>query len=90
MRPDVAGIIGESATVGESPERAVDAEKPMRTDPPQPLLPLRMARRRADELFEREYLSALLARADGNVTRAAALAEVSRQFIHKLLAKHHL
>ncbi len=80
MRQDLAGIVGESA----------EAENAIRHAEPQPLLPLRMARRRADEVFEREYLTALLARADGNVTRAAALAEVSRQFIHKLLAKHRL
>ena len=90
MRPELAGIVGGSATGGESSERALEGENPVRRDEPQPLLPLRMARRRADELFEREYLTALLARAEGNVTRAAALAEVSRQFIHKLLAKHHL
>jgi len=51
---------------------------------------LRRARREAIDRFEVEYIRALLERAEGNVTRAAALADVSRQVIHKLIAKHRL
>ena len=50
--------------------------------------PLRVARRDAAEAFERTYLDALLKRVGGNVTRAAAIAEVSRQMIQKLMRKH--
>ena len=56
----------------------------------QNLPPLRVARREAVDSFEQAYLKALLAKADGNVTRAAALAEVSRQAIHLLMLKHRL
>ncbi len=49
---------------------------------------LRVARREASDAFERDYLNAVLAAAGGNVTRAAALADVSRQNIQKLLKKH--
>jgi transcriptional regulator with GAF, ATPase, and Fis domain len=52
------------------------------------VLPLRVARREAGDAFERSYLAAVLARAGGSVTRAAALAEVSRQMMQKLLRKH--
>lgn len=52
------------------------------------LVPLRVARRAAAEQFERNYLAGLLARTQGNVTRAAAIAEVSRQMVQKLLRKH--
>jgi DNA-binding NtrC family response regulator len=52
------------------------------------LEPLRVARRAAADDFERNYLRALLARTTGNVTRAAAIAEVSRQMIQKLMRKH--
>ncbi len=52
--------------------------------------PLRVARREAADDFERRYVQALLRRADGNITRAAALAEVSRQVIHALISKHAL
>jgi transcriptional regulator with PAS, ATPase and Fis domain len=53
-------------------------------------VPLRVARRNAADTFERRYLEAILAKSRGNVTRAAAIAEVSRQVIHKLIAKHGL
>lgn len=49
---------------------------------------LRAARRDAIDRFEAEYIRDLLRKADGNVTRAAAIADVSRQVIHKLIAKH--
>jgi transcriptional regulator with GAF, ATPase, and Fis domain len=52
------------------------------------VLPLRVARREAGDAFERSYLAAVLAKAGGSVTRAAALAEVSRQMMQKLLRKH--
>ena len=55
---------------------------------PTELLPLRVARREANDAFEREYLALALKFADGNVTRAAGLAEVSRQNLQKLLKKH--
>jgi transcriptional regulator with GAF, ATPase, and Fis domain len=51
-------------------------------------LPLRIARREAADAFERTYLKRVLRRTEGNVTRAAAVAEVSRQMIQKLLTKH--
>jgi transcriptional regulator with PAS, ATPase and Fis domain len=51
-------------------------------------LPLREARREASDTFELKYLEAILERTQGNVTRAAAIAEVSRQMIQKLMRKH--
>ncbi|HYQ03442.1 MAG TPA: sigma 54-interacting transcriptional regulator [Polyangiaceae bacterium] len=54
------------------------------------LVPLRIARRDAGDDFERRYVRALLARTQGNVTRAAAIAEVSRQMIQKLMRKQGL
>ncbi|MEZ4227144.1 MAG: sigma 54-interacting transcriptional regulator [Polyangiaceae bacterium] len=53
-------------------------------------MPLRLARRQASDDFEREYLEQILARTEGNVTRAAAIAEVSRQMMQKLMRKHGL
>ena len=52
------------------------------------LLPLRVARREANDAFEREYLALALKIAGGNVTRAATIADVSRQNMQKLLKKH--
>jgi len=55
---------------------------------PAPVVPLRLARRSAAESFERDYLRTLLSRTQGNISRAAALAEVSRQMVQKLMRKH--
>lgn len=57
---------------------------------PPSIEPLRIARRAAADAFERDYLKAVFVRTEGNVTRAAALAEVSRQMIQKLMRKHEL
>lgn len=56
----------------------------------QPVVPLRIARRDANDTFERNYLCQVLARTNGNVTRAAAIAEVSRQIVTKLMRKHDI
>ncbi|HVJ14178.1 MAG TPA: sigma 54-interacting transcriptional regulator [Polyangiaceae bacterium] len=77
------------------PERALDGALTAESHAllpadPEAVVPLRIARRDAADAFERAYLQALLAKSDGNITRAAALAEVSRQMIHKLVAKHGL
>jgi transcriptional regulator with GAF, ATPase, and Fis domain len=54
------------------------------------VVPLRVARRDASDAFERAYLEAVLEKTEGNVTRAAAIAEVSRQMVQKLMRKHGL
>ena len=54
------------------------------------LPPLADARRRAQDDFERAYLEETLRLSDGNVTRAAELAGVSRQQMTRLLARHGL
>jgi transcriptional regulator with GAF, ATPase, and Fis domain len=63
---------------------------PLTEDASEPLPPLRLARRDANDAFERDYLEAALKRTQGNVTRAAAIAEVSRQVMTKLIRKHGL
>ena len=76
-----------------TPDRVLEPETSGSQRPPPPaedLSPLRVARRDAADSFERSYVQALLLRADGNITRAAALAEVSRQVIHSLISKHGL
>jgi DNA-binding NtrC family response regulator len=53
-----------------------------------PIEPLHRARQTARERFEQDYLRQILARTEGNVTRAAAIAEVSRQMLQKLMRKY--
>ena len=58
--------------------------------PAKELAPLGEARHQASDEFERQYLTAALERAGGNVSRAAEQAGVSRQAFTRLLAKHRL
>jgi transcriptional regulator with PAS, ATPase and Fis domain len=48
------------------------------------------AKAQAVEQFERQALSRYLAQAEGNISRAAELAEIPRRTFHRLLAKHHI
>jgi len=57
---------------------------------PDGVCPLPLARRNAADQFEKVYVEDVLRRSDGNVMRAAAIAEVSRQMIYRLMARHGL
>jgi DNA-binding NtrC family response regulator len=50
-------------------------------------LPLKEARDEAMERLEHLYAQSVLSRAEGNVTRAAELAGVSRRFMQRLIAR---
>lgn len=81
VAPELAALhLNEGA---ESPQRA-------RSQSPHQFEPLREARRNAADNFERDYVRGLLERTQGNVTRAAAIAEVSRQMVQKLMRKYGL
>lgn len=82
----------EGTTEPPSFVSATAATEPLPAPAPAPfgMRCLKSARREAIDRFEIEYVRALLQRSQGNVTRAAAMAEVSRQVIHKLIAKHGL
>lgn len=77
VTPDRVFPTGESRPA-PAPVLAADA----------PLPPLRVARRDASDSFELTYLGALLSRTGANLKAAAAMAEVSRQMIQKLMKKH--
>jgi DNA-binding NtrC family response regulator len=53
-------------------------------------LPFKDAKAQLVEAFEREYLTALLARHHGNISRAAAEAGIDRNYIHRLVKKYGL
>jgi DNA-binding NtrC family response regulator len=48
------------------------------------------ARDRVIRLFERQYLTALVARAAGNMSKAARLARVDRTTLYRLMERHGL
>jgi DNA-binding NtrC family response regulator len=53
-------------------------------------LPFKEAKAQLVEAFERDYLTALLARHHGNISRAAAEAGIDRNYIHRLVKKYNL
>jgi transcriptional regulator with GAF, ATPase, and Fis domain len=75
-----------------TPERllvtGITAAEPRAATASEEVLPLPAARREASDRFERSYIAAVLQRTGGNVSRAAILAEVSRQMLQKLMRKH--
>jgi DNA-binding NtrC family response regulator len=53
-------------------------------------MPFKEAKAQLVEGFERDYLTALLARHHGNISRAAAEAGIDRNYIHRLVKKYNL
>src|SRR5262249_52812719 len=53
-------------------------------------LPFKEAKAQLVEAFERDYLTALLERHHGNISRAAAEAGIDRNYIHRLVKKYGL
>ena len=64
-------------TDGESGDAAQPSEEPFK-----------IAKARAIEVFEQQYLNELLARHKGNVTGAARAAEVDPAWIFRLVKRH--
>ena len=74
--------------IGPTGDRAGAPPAPSGENAADPMLPLRIARREASDQFERRYLQLILERTGGNVSRAAAIAEVSRQMVQRMMKKH--
>jgi Nif-specific regulatory protein/two-component system response regulator HydG len=71
---EVAGLAGEAVVPGELPELTAGG--------------LRRAKEASADEAERRFLRALMARYEGNVSRAAREAGLHRSFLQKLLARH--
>ncbi|MFT3700502.1 MAG: sigma 54-interacting transcriptional regulator [Kofleriaceae bacterium] len=54
----------------------------------EPGVSFRDTKEKWNELFERRYLTWLLKRADGNISKAARDADMDRKYLHKLLRKY--
>jgi DNA-binding NtrC family response regulator len=82
---ELRNTITQLAVHGEPPELAPRADARSAR-----VAPLQDARRLAADQFERDYLERLLLAVEGNVTRGAEVAGVSRQLLTRMLAKHGL
>ena len=54
----------------------------------EPGMSFRDTKEKWNELFERRYLTWLIKRADGNISKAARDADMDRKYLHKLLRKY--
>jgi transcriptional regulator with GAF, ATPase, and Fis domain len=54
----------------------------------EPGVSFRDTKEKWNELFERRYLTWLIKRADGNISKAARDADMDRKYLHKLLRKY--
>jgi len=55
-----------------------------------PALSYRDNKEKWSDDFEKRYLKWLLARSEGNISRAAREADMDRKYLHKLLKKHNI
>ncbi len=58
------------------------------TEPFDPTIPFREAKRRAMEQWERWYVLTLLEYTDGNLSRASRVAQTDRTYLRKLLRRY--
>jgi DNA-binding NtrC family response regulator len=70
---------------GSEPARGAQLDAAIEFEPG---MSFRDTKERFTELFERRYLSWLIKRADGNISKAARDADMDRKYLHKLLRKY--
>jgi DNA-binding NtrC family response regulator len=92
---DELGVPASPATTSSAMEHAGapgDPIAPMASGTPAEVLemPFKEAKASLIESFERDYLTHLLARHRGNISRAAAEAGIDRNYIHRLVKKYGL
>ena len=69
-------------------ERRLPGEDGVRSTGVDPTLTYDAARQRAIEVFERDFVRQIVARADGNVAQAASDAGMNRAYLYRLLARY--
>jgi DNA-binding NtrC family response regulator len=88
---ELRNLVEATLAMGEPPSLA-DSPSPAGGDPLLALLPLGYKQARAKLLhdFEERYLTNLLQRCDGNVSRAAREARMDRSHLIDLLQRHRM
>jgi transcriptional regulator with GAF, ATPase, and Fis domain len=75
----VAPLGGDTAPKSPQPRNSTEFE---------PGVSFRETKEKWNELFERRYLTWLIKRAEGNISKAARDADMDRKYLHKLLRKY--
>jgi len=84
-------LVGErERATGAGLQASVTIPPPPPGAAPGPLTPFKEAKRTLIDEFERDYLQRLLARTNGNLSRAAAIAGIERHYLRDLFRKHGL
>ncbi len=73
------------APLGQDHGRPKDPQEPIEFEPG---VSFRETKEKWNELFERRYLTWLIKRAEGNISKAARDADMDRKYLHKLLRKY--
>jgi transcriptional regulator with GAF, ATPase, and Fis domain len=76
------------APLGAEPAAAAKGAQLRDTIEFEPGVSFRDTKEKWNELFERRYLTWLIKRADGNISKAARDADMDRKYLHKLLRKY--
>ena len=89
---DPSSLVAPLGDLGVGRGGALPASAGGRDAPPEfePGLSFRDTKERWNEVFERRYLSWLLRRAEGNISKAARDADMDRKYLHKLLRKYNI
>ncbi|MBL8684963.1 MAG: sigma 54-dependent Fis family transcriptional regulator [Myxococcales bacterium] len=85
-----AKVLGAGAALASLPSASAPVRRGDPLPPVSPDAPFKDLRERWLDHFEREYLSALLARHNRNVTAVATAAGLDRTYVHRLMKKHEL
>ena len=88
---ELRNAVARALSLGISPQVAPAAEPKNPGALPVDLsVPLKIARDRIDEAFERDYVTQALQETGGNVSRAAEIAGVNRKFIQRAIKRYGL
>jgi transcriptional regulator with GAF, ATPase, and Fis domain len=88
---ELRNAVARALSLGISPQAAPAAEpKSVGVLPVDLSVPLKIARDRIDEAFEKEYVTQALQETGGNVSRAAEIAGVNRKFIQRAIKRYGL
>jgi DNA-binding NtrC family response regulator len=85
---ELRNVVERYALLGARDARELfDGTKPSPGRPPMASLPYHEARRRALDVFERDYVQDIIKQADGVIVRAAEMAGVSRPTFYRMLQR---
>ncbi|MEP6865894.1 MAG: sigma 54-interacting transcriptional regulator [Deltaproteobacteria bacterium] len=82
---DPGMLVAPLGDTGSSSGRGVQLKDAIEFEPG---VSFRDTKEKWNELFERRYLTWLIKRADGNISKAARDADMDRKYLHKLLRKY--